>query len=179
MKCNRCGTENNENAVVCGCCGYPLENKERKPQKPMKWYKFLVSFLLPISIFMNIIDGFDMITNPDVTSMDISGLGEVSTKALEKVNIFSGVCMLIIALFMIYALRTLKRFGKDSLNCVRAIYISNALVNVANAYMMYKILGEQALSAVSILVFASIVTAIFMCVVNTIYFNNRKDIFIN
>ena len=180
MNCPRCGKERGENDKYCTKCGYDFEQPSVLFfDKPMKWYKFLVLVFFPINIFTNFINGFSYIANPAVSSADISGLGDVSRQALEKLNVFTGVCMLIIAVFMIFALRSLRAFRKISLTCIVSVYVSNMIVNIVNATMMYHILGKQSTEIVVYLVYVNIATAIFMIIANTIYFTKRKHIFVN
>ena len=183
MKCYKCGTENPEDAEKCSNCGAQLKIANGRIRiiqgTPMKWYIFLVSLLLPISAFSNIFDGISLIASPGVTSVDISGLGDVSREALEKLNIFSGICMIIIAVFMFYTVYVLRRLSKNSLMCIKTIYIANALVNAVNGGLMYYILGKQAIEAVLTLVSINVVVSAFMIFANTIYFNKRKHIFVN
>ncbi len=180
MLCHRCGNENPDNQDRCLSCGAVLktDNTEKKIM-PMKWYVFLVSILLPISAFSNILDGIQLVISPKVTLADISGLGEVSTAALEKLNVFSGLCMVVIAIFMFYTCFVLRRMKRISLLCIKTIYIANALVNIVNGGLMYYILGVQAKEAVIMLIGINIVVSAFMIFANTIYFNKRKHIFVN
>lgn len=180
MNCPKCGKEREENEKYCTRCGYNFEQPVfLKFDKPMKWYNFLVLIFFPLNIFMNFINGFSYIANPSVSSSDISGLGDVSRQALEKLNVFTGVCMLVIAVFMIYSLKCLRAFRKISLTCIISVYVSNMIVNIVNATMMYHILGKQATEVVVYLVYINIATVIFMIIANTVYFTKRKHIFVN
>ena len=180
MLCPRCGKEREENQKFCTNCGYCFEHTTLQLfDMPMKWYKFLVLIVLPVSIFSNFINGISYIVNPGVSSADISGLGDVSRSALEKLNVFTGICMLIIAIFMIYTLKALRGFRKNSLMCVVSVYVFNAIVNIVNSGLMYYILGKQAQLAIEMLVGINITVAAVMIVANVVYFNKRKHIFVN
>lgn len=180
MNCPRCGKERAQDEKFCTQCGYNFEQPQvLMIDKPMKWYKFLVLFFFPVNIFTNFINGISTIANPSVSAAEISGLGDVSRKALEKLNTFTGICMVIIAIFMIYALSNLRRLSKLSLTCIVTVYVSNLIVNIVNAGMMYYILGKQSTIAVVSLVYLNIVTAVVMIIANSIYFKKRKHIFVN
>ena len=196
MICHNCGRYNSDDQDKCVHCGADFNknfkndnerqtdnggflNKPNKFDVPLKWYKFLVIILLPVSIFSNIIDGMELIISPKVTMVDISGLGDVSTKALEKLNTFSGICMVLIAVFMCYTWNVLRKMKKNSLMCIRTIYIANFIFNSVNGFLMYYILGSQAKLAVYGMIIINLISAVFMIIANTIYFNKRKHIFVN
>lgn len=197
MKCNKCGYENPENEKICQQCGAVLEeNNERdkriftffgfnmigqngeKPM-PMKWYIFLVLISLPFSAFSNIITGIQSIAYPSISAGEMAGLGELSKVAVERFNIFSGICMILVGIFMFYTRRVLIKFRRSALLYVNSVYAATGLVNCVTSGLLGYIIGAQAKDTAALMIGASIISTVFMLIVNTIYFKKRQHLFVN
>ena len=189
MICKNCGAYNPEGSEVCSSCGANLkeqsENKNYSYIKkidagiPMRWYKFLVLFSLPMSAISNIISGIESIFYPSNETSDLSIIADIPKAVLDKLNVFMGLSAIIIAIFVIYTLGRMIRFKSNSLQCLISVYISNALVNTVYAILMLALVGvENGVLFLSIPI-SSIGTAVFMSIVNTIYFKKRAFLFKN
>ena len=183
MKCPNCGNQNPDNEKICQECGYDMSNVQHiqvpKFDMPMKWYMFLVIFWLPLNAFFNIINGIQFIIYPKVSFEQLSELGDISVVALEKLNVFYGICLVVIGVFMIYTLRNLRAFKKISLLCIQSVYVFNALVTLFQFIMTLYITGLQGSHLAYPIIYATAIATIFMIIVNTVYFNKRKHLFVN
>lgn len=179
MICRNCGANIPDDSEFCSQCGANLKEEPQKKIMPMKWYKFLTFFILPMSAFSNIASGFESIFVSGTDTHDMSAIVDVPVTVLKKMNIFMGITAILISIFIIYTWSRLLRFKKNSLYCLSALYIANGLVNIVYALLMMALIGDSSGLILLYIPFASVVSTVFLVVANTIYFKKRSDYFVN
>lgn len=146
------------------------------PEYPMKWYKFLINFLLFASAVLNLINGFRYLTgaiygdvNPELVYAFFDGL-----KPLDMVV---GVACIALAIFAIYTRMRLANFKKDAPKCVYALYIAGAAISLIYVLIAQAVIGvDGGIPAETI---GSIVGSGVMVICNYTYFQKRQSLFVN
>lgn len=159
---------------------YPYVNPAMFQQElPMKWFKFIVSFVLGFSAFMNFVSvmvfflGFGNGTtygrNHRVLLLVYEGL-----PVLETVMCIWSV---LLAFFCIFVRFRLASFKADGPKMLMILYICSAVMNIIYIIGIYIVTkGAVSLGAT---VHTQTVVCTLMVVCNKIYFDKRKHLFVN
>ena len=204
--CANCGSMIEENVKFCPNCGTAVAQPAEQPVQsrpvqqtayqqaiepdkyqgfPMKWYKFLAYFLLWFGAFINIVNGFLIITGKHYDiSASREGLSEAVYRqfpALKAGDIVCGILILVVAVLGILAAVNLLRLKAIGPKLVIAVYAGGLFVTVLNIIFSLT-MTKGMLSFGSILspsVIGSIAGATLMLVINWIYFKKRESVFVN
>ena len=151
----------------------------------MKWYKFLVYFLLWFGAFINIVNGSLTITGKQYDiSAGQEGLADTVYQifpAMRIGDIVCGILILCIVLLGILAavnLLQLKAIGPKLVTAVYGGGLITTLINIVFSLTLTKgmlSLGDVLTPAV----IGSIAGATLMLVLNRVYFKKRESVFVN
>lgn len=201
--CTNCGAEIEENAKFCANCGACLEPATQSAQPvrqeayqqptpdidpsdkyrgfPMKWYKFLVYFVLWLGVIINLYNGVNLITGNvfgDVSPVQVYRL----FPALKAVNIIFGILVLGLAALELIAVIKLLQLASVGPKLLIMMYLSGIVLTIIRLLFM-SIATDGYLSIPDFLkdpsVISGLIAAGVMTVVNWIYFKKRKSVFVN
>ena len=182
MNCKKCGSPLGD-STSCPVCG--TDNKEtndfvniedgaQAPAHPMKWYKFLIYFLLFASAAINVIGAITYFAGTHYD--DKANLVYAVFPEMKTYDIMMGVCSLAIAAIAIWARFDLAGYKKRSKIMISVLYVSNAVIP-----LLYAILAGSAINQnlVDTSVISSVIGSLAMVALNWVYFTKRDDLFIN
>lgn len=201
MFCSSCGTQLEEGTLFCPNCGNPVEQPQAastaqaQPQAPvkpapqfdgstqyytpqpilgLKWANFLGYFALWAGALGSLVVGIQYITgliyggDADLVYDYFSGL--------QIIDIIYGICAIAtVALSVITALSIIKRKKQAGMLVCLNYIVQAAVVFV---YTIAESIVIHSFGGVSTMIIVVIVS-IVMIFVNRVYFNNRRDVFVN
>ena len=190
MKCFKCGADNLDGASACAKCGSSLIKTEHK----MKWYKLLVFFGLPASAALYFFMSFSRLTGLNYT-YSYNGNTVKGAEArdiilgmapgLKTAEIFNGITYLILGLITITVWILLLKKKKIAPVSFYIFYGLSIVLSIVSLIMSLGVKpGNNIILSGSAdsLKFGAIVSAVIgavMLVLNIVYFNKRKDVFVN
>lgn len=140
----------------------------------MNWFKFLIYFGLFAGAVINCISAI-----LQVTGVPYKGLSEyvyMFFPALRFLDIFYCISALALAAFQIYTRFQLASFRKNAPKLVLIVYSAAAVISLIYIIAASIILHEFLLNAYIVI---QIVVPCLMVVLNKVYFDKRKDMFVN
>ena len=179
MICNFCGTQLTEDAVKCPNCGKDVcsdnfQQSEQKPKYGLGWAHFLAYFGLWAGALLNAFSAIAMFTGSVY-----GGLAERVYNiypSLKSVDRFYAVCLFVFVVLAVITAISIIKLKKKAGVLVCSMYLASALVGVIYIVSTTAILGMSTLNPTTA---ASIGVSVIMFFVNIVYFNHRKDIFVN
>lgn len=199
MFCKNCGAAIEEGQTSCPVCGTAVPSESERAVSvqyayppatalPMKWYKFLINFMLFFSAALNAINGIKLIIGDQYRdgNVDMSGLVYSQFGALKTVDVVYGIVLIAFALFTLYTRSRLAGYCKNGPKMLLLMYILNfafAVLYTAAVYITLASYGVS-LSIVDFLltdgvtVLTTAVADGVMIVINLEYFRNRKHLFV-
>lgn len=205
MICKFCGQEVEDNSTFCQNCGANLSEKEpsekdefftpevdtstsseviveqAKPARPMKWFKFLIYFLLFASAVLNVISGLGQITGSvyaDAAEGITAQMVYDVFPGLKPIDIFVGIMTIGLGVFAIVVRFFLAKYKKVAPTLLLFLYIASCAINVIYCIAVLLVVPDMFLTAISQMISSTIVSVI-MIIVNKVYFDKRKELFIN
>ena len=175
---------------------YPYYQPMNNPADPyhghsMKWYKFLVYFSLIASAVVSLFNAVRCFTTGNYTVEVYGGKALIGKDAqdwmyaaapgLKTADLFYGIVLTVSAALLIvtwYFLFKKKKLGPTLLYITYGFNAVTSTIYSIWGYSVAKDVLKEPLSVVTTAVTGAIV-GILMIVVNVVYFNKRKDIFIN
>lgn len=199
MFCKNCGAAIEEGQTSCPVCGTAVPSESERAVSvqyayppatalPMKWYKFLINFMLFFSAALNAISGVQLIIGDQYRdgNVDMSGLVYSQFGALKTVDVVYGIVLIAFALFTLYVRSRLAGYCKNGPKMLLLLYISGFAYTVLYTAAVYITLASYgvSLSIVDFLltdgvtVLTTAVADGVMIVINLEYFRNRKHLFV-
>lgn len=143
---------------------------------PMGWYKFLIYFALFAGAFLNVCSSILYLTGNIYTTSDVDPRAVYYLyPGLQVVDIIYGVLLLAVAAFMIVTRFQLSGMKKNGPKMVIALYIINIAFAVIYVIAISCITEYFVWDATTI---GQCVIPIVMAIVNKVYFDRRKDLFV-
>lgn len=207
MFCKYCGKEVDETATFCQHCGAKIGVAEEKtvetervvtenvdasaPEQavpetppvvyPMKWWKFLVYFLLFASAVLNLFSGIGQLTGSIYEETPGDGMIELvyaTYPALKPVDVIVGLLTIGLAVLAIFVRQSLYKFKAIGPKLLIIMYAASCIINAVYCVAVFSIVPDIAKDMTSDFI-STIATGIIMVVVNVIYFRTRKELFNN
>ena len=207
MFCKYCGKEVDETATFCQHCGAAIKKEEDNsentseslfdqpvsasaeqvvPEKPpvvypMKWWKFLVYFLLFASAVLNLFSGIGKLTGSIYEEVPGDGSIEMvysAFPALKPIDIIVGLLTIGLAVFAIFVRQALYKFKAIGPKLLIIMYAASCIINAVYCLAVFIVVPEIAQDMMTDFI-TTIATGIIMVVVNIIYFRTRKELFVN
>ncbi len=190
MKCQFCGTENPDNARFCSNCGaetkpeavYTIGDQNRTeplvfaPEMPMKWYKFLIYFLLFATAALNAVSAVSVLTGAQYEIQNISADIIWSVYPAAKIaDMIYGVIVLALVGYLIFTRFALSGYKKYAPWCSSFRYVITAVLSIGYA-IACSIIGANAFDASLVM---SFFISILFAVAEYVYFSKRKHLFVN
>lgn len=209
MFCPNCGNQCPDGTKFCQSCGTPLTNNQQQntqpdfnnqqanyqqpnyqqpnqqyPQYPdkfnghqMGWYKFLIYFALFAGAFFNVCYAVLYMTGSIYETEQIDPLTVYSLyPGVKAVDIVYGILLLILAVFMIVTRFQLSGLKKNGPKMIVALYGLNIAIAIIYAILISCTTDYMAFDASTV---GQCVIPVVMAIVNKVYFDRRKDIFVN
>ena len=184
MFCKNCGNEIAENEKYCSKCGTLVNSDSEnvygagfsdlptEPERPMKWYKFLIYFSLFAGAVINILSGL-------LTVVGLFTASEVyaAYPGTFMYDVFVALFAFAFAGLSIYTRQTLASYKKIGPKLLCALYVSTAVYAVA-----FGLLGAaltQGTVPFEVSDVSGAISNIVLAAINFVYFNKRKNMFVN
>lgn len=182
--CSKCGTRFSDGDSFCQNCGAPESAAWSKPETPiysMKWYKFLIYFLLFFTAVIDITYGINYISGGiyelqskfKVTSDSVYGMFGMGLKITDVIY---GVIALGFGVFAILTRRDLKKFKSSGPKKVSILYAATWGMNILYTVIVCVIADKMLLNSYDIFKF---ILAGVMVYGNYTYFSRRASLFVN
>lgn len=147
---------------------------------PMKWYKFLTCFALFFAAFCYAISALRLFCGTQYGAQRDAVYSLIP--GLRVLDILYGLVFLVLAALCIYARFQLAKFRKNGPSVFLLIYVISIVAGI-----VYMIVGSVMLSRFNVSfgdlidssTVSSFITSALMIVLNKIYFDKRKDLFVN
>lgn len=184
MFCRNCGSEIAENEKYCSKCGTLVESGSEnvsgggfsilptEPERPMKWYKFMIYFSLFAGAVVNILSGL-------LTVVGLFTASEIYTiyPGTFTYDVFVALFGFTFAGLSIYTRHALASYKKIGPKLVCVLYVASAVYAVT-----FGLLGAaltQGTVPFDVSDVSGAIGNVVMAALNFVYFNKRKDMFIN
>lgn len=187
--CTKCGAQiDNDWQTVCDNCNgkgtyqgvAPTTPLNQEPTFSMKWYKFLIYFLLFFAALLNLANGVNYITG---RIYEVQTNGEVNAdmvylvyEALKPVDVVFGLAMIGVAAFAIYTRMKLAKFKADGPNCLYILYAAGAILTLIYNIVAFIVTGETQIITGEMV--GSFIGSGVVIALNYVYFNKRKALFV-
>lgn len=199
MFCKNCGAAIEKGQTSCPVCGTAVPSESERSVSaqyayppatalPMKWYKFLINFMLFFSAALNAISGVQLIIGDQYRdgNVDMSGLVYSQFGALKTVDVVAGIVLIAFALFTLYTRSRLAGYCKNGPKMLLLMYILGFAYTVLYAAAVYITLASYGVSlnivdfllTDGVTVLTTAVVDGVMFVINLEYFRNRKHLFV-
>ena len=156
----------------------------QQPAHPMAWFKFLVSFGLIAGAVLNIIGGLLFLTGA-MYDMEYSGASKfiyALLPDLKTLDSFYGLMCIAMGVLGIVARNNLKKYKKNGLTMYYVLLGANIVLPIIYIIGISSIFGSAAdytIESYTSSMTGSMIGSIVMLICNVIYFNKRKDVFVN
>ena len=151
-----------------------------KKELPMKWYKFLIWFALPVSVLMNVVNAKTYLTGGlRIVEKDVALTGEEIYRLypdVKTLDMVFGILLIIVALYAALTWFCMFKRKKNGPMLLYGVYAINFIMNIAYGSALVSIVGGELVMSSVIGMVAGMVFAIWA---NYKYFTRRQDIFCN
>ena len=141
----------------------------------MKWYKFLIYFSLFAGAVINVASGIPFL-NGSIYGGYADNVYSVFP-ALKTVDVMYGIVALATAVLCIVARFALAKYKKNGPALLLSIYAIGIVVSIVYFIAVKSIVTDIDLDTSSIV--SSLVSSVVMIIINKIYFDKRKHLFVN
>lgn len=151
------------------------------PTYPMKWFKFLIYFLLFASSVLNIFSGIAQFTGSIYETTPGDGMIELvysTFPALKPIDMTVGILMIALGVFAIVVRFALAKYKAVGPKLLLLLYASSCVLNLIYCLAVVTIVPSL-FSTLAPDIVTSVVTSVIMIAVNNTYFKNRKELFVN
>ncbi len=185
MKCDRCGFEFEDDQTGCPFCETGSESCEGNEIKRltledfkgrMKWYNFLVYFLLFAGAFFNLATAIQYIFGLHYGDTATANRVYAVFPGMKGLDLFLGVCSLLVSVFALITRFSLRRFRENAPTLITAYYLISPVLSFIYV-LIGSLITDTSLFESNLTV--SMVGGIVLVILNERYFNARKDLFVN
>jgi hypothetical protein len=147
------------------------------PQQAMGWFKFMIYFGLFAGAVLNLINGIQMLTGSIYG--DSAALVYAVFEGLKGLDTIVGIAMIAVAALGVYTRFQLSGYKKNGPKLLTALYAAVLVVDLIYIIGINATLPELLVKNVDMTsMYASMVAAVVMMIVNHIYFKKRADLFV-
>ncbi len=150
----------------------------------MKWFHFLIYFLLFAGAVIDVLYGVTVLTGAQYTSEDGKNIADkvyFVFKNLKGYDIVYGIELIALGAFRIFTRFSLASYKENAPKYLTATYIASAAITAFYNFAVMGMLPKEAYSLSEVLIKVGIIVAIsaVMVILNKIYFGKRKYLFVN
>lgn len=159
---------------------YGQMNSPLTPTHPMKWFKFLIYFLLFVSALGHVANGVMHMTgsiHTNANGRDFSDALYRLYPAIETLDLFVAIASFGMAVLSLVARFRLAAYRQKSGDLVTALYFTSAVINIIYAIALIIITESSLEDADLSMTFTSVAITLAIGFANKAYFNKRKDLF--
>ena len=154
----------------------PAYQPDRFGGTPMKWYKFLIYFLLFAGAVVNVINAINCFTGAQYEGA--ADYLYAYYDGLQVMDIIMGLGCLALAAFNIYVRFRLAGLHRNGPQMLNYMYIAIIALNVVYSGVCMAIIGNFDATVLGSLV-GNIIGNVVILAINTNYFGKRKHLFVN
>ncbi len=190
MKCSFCGKEVREGSTVCESCGAELTidnngnedsavQTKNNTELEMKWYKFLIYFLLYANFVTYLFDGFIYLFGDKINFLSELFADTLFTGKFRIIGIIYAVVLITLSVISLYVRNGLAKFKVSAPKNFIIFDIITSVISTVVTLLSMILVENAGLSDWLPELLGSLLgsTAIIMC--NITYFRKRKHLFIN
>ena len=180
MNCPECGTENLNGAKFCSCCGKPIDvqrpidSSRKNTAQGLGWHKFMIYFSLFAGAALNLRSGIQAISG--LQYGDLAEAVYMVFGGLKALDIVYGLLLMCISGLCIYTRFQLARFKRGAPKLIAILYGCTVIIPIVYLGLFDAITGIKMMDES---VVSGIIGSLTMATINIIYYNKRKDLFIN
>lgn len=141
---------------------------------PMRWYKFVIWVQLFLNALLNVVSGIMTMTGAHYQGQ--ATVVYMVYGSLKGLDIVMGIITFALAGGAIWVRQMLSKFKKMGPTAYVILLASNGIISLLYAIMVSAIIRLNTFNAT---VISQIIVNIALCIGNYIYFNKRKDMFVN
>lgn len=158
--------------------GLPMAKKAKKKAQGMKWFHFLIYFVLWLNAAVCVLNAIACFTNNSVPAEIYA-----SYPLMKTMDLFLGAAYLIFAIFCLFTRSRLAKYKKGAPATLILFYILSLLVVLVDVVCVCKGLELDLQASISYMlemdVLSSIISTVIMILINKVYFGKRKHLFVN
>lgn len=151
---------------------------EDNPGVPMKWYKFLIYFLLFFSAIFNVYNAINTLTGKFYGSADEAAEVYSAFPSLKFVDVVSGILFIMLAVICIITRQKLRNFSKNGPIMLYGLYAFDLIFGFVYILVVTAIIGISLSEYIDSSFIKSISRSIAMIALNMVYFKKREHMFI-
>lgn len=193
MFCKNCGTELTDGASFCQNCGTPVEAEKNEsqqnpaptsiptqPELPMGWFKFIINFSLFAAAVLNVLNAITYLAGTQYEGEAEFVWGFFPD--LKALDVFMGIAALVLAVYAIitrFQLAKFRKIGPPLLILMPFLTIVIQVIYAAGVISVLRgfIAPSEAIDFATL--GSNIAGNLVLEIVNIIYFNKRKHLFVN
>ncbi len=152
----------------------PME-KQVKPDKPMRWYWFLVHIALVFSSFMDFWSGYQLLTGASYGGKEEAAKIYAMYDGMKTVDMMYSALLILVGILALYVRNQLYHYRRNSPTKLLLLYVMNCVVS------LYYSVGVSMITGMDLLdtdIHYAVITAVIMIIINKIYFDKRKHLFV-
>lgn len=149
---------------------------------PMKWYKFLIYFSLFAGAVLNFISGVMCLNGSQYEGGGASAeLVWAFYDGLKTADTIFGIACIVSAVLLIYTRFQLAGFKRNGPNMLTITYVYTCVISLIYIIAVSSIVSGYGVDATDIAssAISSLIGSVVMIVINFVYFNKRKSLFVN
>ncbi len=147
-------------------------------QLGMNWFKFIIYFQLFVTAITGVVNGFRIMTglHYGLDSVEVE-IVYLFYSGLKTLDIVTGIMLILIGIFAIFTRFMLAGYKKSGPPMYLGLQIANILISIVYIIAFYSILDS--IEDINSSTFVSLIVSIVLLIINVIYFNKRKHLFVN
>lgn len=146
-----------------------------KPDRPMRWYWFLVHIALVFSSFMNIWSGYQLFMGVSYGGREAAAKIYEMYDGMQVVDMTYAALLIMLGFLALYVRSQLYHYKRSAPRKLLLLYAMNGLV------ALYYSVGVSQVTGISLMdtdILYVIPGMVIMIIINKIYFGHRKHLFV-
>lgn len=154
-----------------------MDNNQK--ELSMGWYKFIIYIALILSPILHVYGAFRSFTGMIYGDMETAKIIYYIYPSLKTIDVLMAVAEIGLAVFCIVVRKALVDFKTYGPKLLYAMMIVGTVTSLLYGFAVISIIDIMELQLSDIVSMGSLAGNISMLVINIIYFNNRKHMFVN
>ncbi len=150
---------------------------QTQPQLGMKWFQFIIWFQLFVSALTGVVNGYNIMTGShyDVTDWQLDYIYNIYD-GLKMLDVVTGIAFIVLGIFALITRFMLAGFKKAG----PAMYLGLLAANIIFSIIYLAVFSSivDSIDGISSSTIINLVTCFALLIANTVYFKNRKHMFV-